>query len=123
MNTGPHQVPDDTIRKTKSAETTRLLLVEDDHCSRQYLEKGIAEEGYLVDSASNGREGLHKALQHGYDLIILDVMMPQLDGWGVLEALRGRGNNVAVLLVTARDTVSDRVRGFDLGADGYLVKP
>ena len=101
----------------------RILLVEDDRRSREFLAKGLAEEGYIVDVAADGEDGLHKALDREYDLVILDVMMPKRDGWSVLSALRVKGKTMPVLFLTARDTVSDRVKGLELGADDYLVKP
>lgn len=101
----------------------RILLVEDDRRSREFLAKGLGEEGYVVDVAPDGEEGLHQAIDREHDLIILDVMMPKLDGWGVLAALRTRGNTTPVLFLTARDLVRDRVKGLELGADDYLVKP
>jgi two-component system copper resistance phosphate regulon response regulator CusR len=103
--------------------TMRMLLVEDDRRSREFLAKGLSEEGYVVDVAADGDEGLNSALEREYDLIILDVMMPGRDGWSVVSALRTKGNTVPVLFLTARDTVRDRVKGLELGADDYLVKP
>jgi len=101
----------------------RILLVEDDRRSREFLAKGLAEEGYIVDVAADGEDGLHQALDREYDLVILDVMMPKRDGWSVLSALRVKGKTMPVLFLTARDTVPDRVKGLELGADDYLVKP
>ena len=101
----------------------RILLVEDDRRSREFLVRGLTEEGYVVDSAADGEEGLHQALERECDLIILDVMMPKRDGWSVLSELRLRSNNTPVLFLTARDTVADRVKGLTIGADDYLVKP
>jgi two-component system copper resistance phosphate regulon response regulator CusR len=101
----------------------RILLVEDDRRSREFLAKGLAEEGYIVDVAADGEEGLHQALYREYDLVILDVMMPKRDGWSVLSALRAKKVKTPVLFLTARDTVPDRVKGLELGADDYLVKP
>lgn len=101
----------------------RILLVEDDRRSREFLARGLTEEGYLVDSAADGGEGLAQALRRDYSLIILDVMLPVRDGWSVLTELRQQGKTMPVLFLTARDTVADRVRGLTLGADDYLVKP
>jgi len=101
----------------------RILLVEDDRRSREFLARGLTEEGYAADTAADGEQGLQLALEREYDLIILDVMMPRRDGWSVLTALRKRGTAVPVLFLTARDTVPDRVKGLELGADDYLVKP
>lgn len=89
---------------------------------RAALEKGLQEEGYAVDAAADGDEGLFKAEAWEYDLILLDVMLPRLDGWQVLEKLR-QTKKTPVLMLTARDSVRDRVRGLDLGSDDYLVKP
>ena len=101
----------------------RILLVEDDRRSREFLAKGLMEEGYAVDVAADGEEGLRLALEGEYDLVILDVMMPKRDGWSVLSELRVRSKTMPVLFLTARDTVKDRVKGLELGADDYLVKP
>ena len=101
----------------------RILLVEDDRRSREFLTRGLTEEGYTVDPASDGEEALELLRTRAYDLITLDVMLPRLDGWGVVRELRKFNKSVPVLFLTARDTVSDRVRGLELGADDYLVKP
>lgn len=101
----------------------RILLVEDDRRSREFLAKGLTEEGYTADVAEDGESGLQQALERDYDLIVLDVMMPRRDGWSVLTELRNRGMAVPVLFLTARDLVRDRVKGLELGADDYLVKP
>lgn len=100
-----------------------ILIVEDDRRSRDSLEKGLRESGYEVSTADNGEAGLEAALANTPDLIVLDVMLPGLDGWQVLERARARGVHVPVLFLTARDAVRDRVRGLELGADDYLVKP
>jgi len=83
----------------------------------------LREEGYAIDTAADGRSGLFKATSSPYDAIVLDLMLPQLDGWGVLRELRRAGNAVPVLVLTARDALPDRVRGLDSGADDYLLKP
>src|SRR4051812_17538991 len=101
----------------------RILTIEDDRRSREFLAQGLKENGYVVDTAADGEEGLYLALEHDYDLIVLDVMLPVFDGWRVLEKLRARGKQTPVLFLTARDDVADRVRGLELGADDYLVKP
>ena len=101
----------------------RILLAEDDPKTSAYLQKGFAESGFVVDVASNGADALHLALSAEYDLVILDIMMPGLDGWSVLSELRHRERLVPVLFLTARDGVEDRVKGLELGADDYLVKP
>lgn len=101
----------------------KILLVEDDRRSRDFLVKGITEEGYSVDSAADGEEGLTMALDREYDLVILDVMMPRRDGWSVLTELRKYKSTVPVMMLTARDKTPDKVKGLELGADDYLVKP
>ena len=101
----------------------RLLIVEDEPKTAAYLKKGLTESGYVVDVAATGVDGLHSASTQEYALVVLDVMLPGQDGWSVLETLRTRDNPVPVLCVTARDAVEDRVRGLELGADDYLVKP
>ncbi len=101
----------------------RLLIVEDEKKTAKFLEKGLGEAGFVVDSAYDGVQGVDLAQESHYDLIILDVMLPGLDGWQVLTRLRQDGNRSLVLLLTARDAVHERVRGFELGADDYLVKP
>jgi len=100
----------------------RILIVEDEAKTAAYLSKGLTEHAYVVDVASNGIEGLHLARSGPYDLILLDVMLPGLDGWAVLDGLR-RERQTPVLFLSARDQVSDRVKGLELGADDYLVKP
>jgi two-component system, OmpR family, response regulator len=100
----------------------RLLIVEDEPDLRRALEKGLQEEGYAVDAAEDGDEGLFKAETWDYDVILLDVMLPVMDGWQVLERLR-RTKKTPVLMLTARDSVKDRVHGLDLGSDDYLAKP
>jgi two-component system copper resistance phosphate regulon response regulator CusR len=101
----------------------RILIVEDERKTAAYLRKGLAESGFVVDAANRGDDGLHLALTQDYDLIILDVMLPEHDGWAVLKAIRQAGRQTPVLFLTARDTVEDRVKGLELGADDYLVKP
>ena len=100
----------------------RILVVDDELKAGDYLRNGLQELGYIVDVARNGEDGLHLALELQYDLIILDVMMPGLDGWGVLKGLRTK-SDTPVIFLTARDDVPDRVKGLELGADDYLVKP
>ena len=114
---------DETRFVPMTRATMRILLVEDDRRSREFLHKGLTEEGYVVDAAADGEAGLNAALEREYDLVILDVMMPGRDGWSVVSNLRAKGNTVPVLFLTARDTVRDRVKGLELGADDYLVKP
>nr|WP_315400490.1 heavy metal response regulator transcription factor [uncultured Duganella sp.] len=100
----------------------KILVVEDEPKAGDYLVKGLRESGYVAELARNGVDGLALALAHDYDLIVLDVMLPQLDGWAVLARLRER-KHTPVLFLTARDDVVDRVKGLELGADDYLVKP
>ncbi|USX28402.1 heavy metal response regulator transcription factor [Oxalobacteraceae bacterium OTU3CINTB1] len=100
----------------------KILVVEDEPKAGDYLVKGLRESGYVADLARNGVDGLALALGHDYDLIVLDVMLPQMDGWAVLGKLRER-KHTPVLFLTARDDVADRVKGLELGADDYLVKP
>ena len=101
----------------------RILVVEDEAKTAKFLEKGLRESGFVVDVASNGQEGLDLAKDLEFDLIILDIMLPRLDGWQVLTSLREAGRNTQVLFLTARDAIHEKVRGFELGADDYLVKP
>lgn len=100
----------------------RILVVEDEPRLLRNLAKALREEGYAVDTAEAGDDGLHKAGSCDYDAVILDVMLPRLDGWEVLNRLRKR-KRTPVLMLTARDAPTDRVRGLDTGADDYLVKP
>ncbi|MDR2688215.1 MAG: heavy metal response regulator transcription factor [Azoarcus sp.] len=101
----------------------RILIIEDEPKTGNYLRQGLLEAGFRVDLARTGPDGLHLALTESPDLVLLDVMLPGLDGWQVLQTLRGAGKDMAVLFLTARDQVDDRVRGLELGADDYLVKP
>ncbi|MBK9134585.1 MAG: heavy metal response regulator transcription factor [Betaproteobacteria bacterium] len=101
----------------------RLLVVEDEPKLAQYLHKGLGESGHVVDVAADGIEGRRLAVGGEYDVVLLDLMLPGIDGFGVLAALRAAGRRVPVLMLTARDKVEDRVRGLEQGADDYLVKP
>jgi two-component system copper resistance phosphate regulon response regulator CusR len=109
--------------RRRQASRMRILIIEDETKTGDYLRQGLAEAGFVVDLARDGRDGLHLALGGGYDLAVLDVMLPGLDGWQILAALRAAGNPLPVLFLTARDAITDRVRGLELGADDYLVKP
>ncbi len=100
----------------------RVLIVEDEPDLLGSLAKALREDGYAVDDASDGVDGLYKAESNNYDAVVLDIMLPGLDGWAVLRQLR-KSKKTPVLMLTARDAVSDRVRGLDTGADDYLVKP
>ena len=101
----------------------RILVIEDEAKTAKFLKKGLGEAGYIVDVAGDGLSGLHLAEELRFDLVVLDVMLPTLDGWQVLTRLREAGSQVLVLLLTARDAVHERVSGLELGADDYLAKP
>lgn len=101
----------------------KILIVEDEPKAGDYLKQGLREAGYAVDLVTNGVDGLHHGMEGDHDLVILDVMLPGLDGWQVLKNLRSQGRQMPVLFLTARDQVEDRVKGLELGADDYLVKP
>jgi DNA-binding response OmpR family regulator len=101
----------------------RILLIEDYPPVRDAVSEGLTELGFAVDQAGDGEEGLWLAESNPYDVVILDIMLPKLDGLALLKRLRAKGSRLAVLLLTAKDTVADRVTGLDLGADDYLVKP
>ena len=101
----------------------KLLIVEDEEKTGEYLRQGLTEAGFVVDYARNGLDGHHLAMTEEYDLLILDIMLPDVDGWRILIALREAGNKTPVLFLTARDSIDDRVKGLELGADDYLVKP
>ena len=100
----------------------RILVVEDEVKAADYLRKGLGESGYVVEVAHNGIDGQFLAQESDFDLVILDVMLPGIDGWQLLQIIR-RKSQVPVLFLTARDAVDDRVKGLALGADDYLVKP
>ena len=100
----------------------RILVVEDESKTADFLQKGLRESGYVVEVASNGFDGRYMIEEFDFDLVILDVMLPGLDGWQLLPIIRGKGPT-PVMFLTARDAVEDRVRGLELGADDYLVKP
>lgn len=101
----------------------RILIVDDDDEIRDLLEFDVSQSGYFVDTASNGMEGLHKALNNTYDLILLDVMMPKMNGFDVCKNIRQAKLAIPVLMLTAKGTIDDKTEGFDCGADDYLVKP
>lgn len=100
----------------------RILVVEDEVKTADYLRKGLGESGYRVEVALNGLDGQHLVQESEFDLIILDVMLPGLDGWQLLQIIR-RKSQTPVLFLTARDAIEDRVKGLELGADDYLIKP
>ena len=105
------------------AEKKRILIVDDDTEIRDLLEFDIASSGYFVDTASDGMEGLTKALNNKYDLVLLDVMMPKMNGFEVCKNIRAAKINVPILMLTAKGTIDDKTCGFNSGADDYLVKP
>jgi len=101
----------------------RLLVIEDEPKTGDYLHKGLTEVGFLVELARNGLDGHHLAMTESFDLILLDVMLPDVDGWRIVKSLREADHQTPVLFLTARDSVDDKVKGLELGADDYLVKP
>ncbi|EGQ9817950.1 heavy metal response regulator transcription factor [Vibrio parahaemolyticus] len=101
----------------------KILIVEDEHKAGEYLQKGLIESGYVVDLVNDGVDGLYHSTSEEYDLILLDIMLPKLDGWQVLNTLRSSGIHTPVIMLTAKEQVEDRVRGFELGANDYVVKP
>ena len=101
----------------------KILVIEDEAKTAAYLAKGLAESGFVADVASDGEAGLELARDGDYSLLIVDVMLPRRDGWSLVSSLRHAGKTTPVVFLTARDLVEDRVRGLDLGADDYLVKP
>jgi len=101
----------------------RILLVEDDQRIAHFIKKGLGEGGYIVDLALDGGEAIDQVAATSYDLVVLDIMLPGVDGFAVLETIRGQGFRMPVLMLTARDATEDKVRGLDAGADDYLTKP
>ena len=101
----------------------RILVIEDERKVASFIQRGLEEERYIVETAADGEAGLDLALQNHFDAIVLDVMLPKLDGYSVLKTLRDAGNATPVIMLTARGTTEDRVQGLDLGADDYLAKP
>jgi len=101
----------------------KILIVDDDDEIRELLEFDVAQSGYFVDTAKDGLEGLNKALNNSYDLILLDVMMPKMNGFDVCKNIRNAKLSIPILLLTAKGTIEDKTEGFDCGADDYLVKP
>ncbi len=101
----------------------RLLLIEDEEDAASAIAKGLRQESYAVDIARDGREGFEKAISHIYDLIILDIRLPQKDGWSVCRELRENGSQTPILMLTASGATAERIKGLDLGADDYLAKP
>lgn len=101
----------------------KLLIVEDEAKTANFLKRGLSEAGFVVSVAADGAEGMRLIENEAFDLIVLDIMLPVMDGWSLLIWLRGAGKQTPVLILTARDKVADRVRGLEFGADDYLVKP
>lgn len=101
----------------------KILVVEDENKTADYVRQGLMEAGFMVDLARNGLDGHHMAMHESYDLILLDVMLPDVDGWRIVKSLRDAGKQMPVLFLTARGSVDDRVKGLELGADDYLIKP
>ncbi|RFC36486.1 MAG: two-component system, OmpR family, copper resistance phosphate regulon response regulator CusR [Candidatus Nitrotoga sp. SPKER] len=101
----------------------RILIVEDEPKTGKYLKQGLSEAGFVTDLVRDGLDGKHLALTETYDLIILDVMLPNINGWEIIQTLRRADKNIPVLFLTARDGIDDRVKGLELGADDYLIKP
>lgn len=101
----------------------RVLIVEDEPKTGDYLRQGLNEAGFMVELARNGLDGHHLAMTESFDLVVLDIMLPDVDGWRIVQSLREAGRTTPVLFLSARDSVEDRVKGLELGADDYLVKP
>src|SRR5581483_5913268 len=101
----------------------RLLVVEDERKTGDYIRQGLSEAGFVVDLVRNGNDGAHRAITEDYDLVILDINLPGMDGWTVLRNVREAGKTLPVLFLTARDDGKDRVQGLESGADDYLTKP
>ncbi|SPW34749.1 Transcriptional regulatory protein CusR [Edwardsiella tarda] len=101
----------------------KILIVEDEVKTGKYLRKGLTEAGFVVDLTDNGLTGYHLAMTAGYDLIILDILLPDVNGWDVVRMLRNANQGVPILLLSALGTIEQRVKGLELGADDYLVKP
>ncbi len=101
----------------------KILIVEDEEKTSAFLRKGLTENGFIVDVAQDGRDGLFLAQTESYSLIILDVMLPLVDGWTIAKEIRNTTKHVPILFLTAKDSVEDRVKGLEIGADDYLIKP
>ncbi|NLW05131.1 MAG: heavy metal response regulator transcription factor [Pseudomonadaceae bacterium] len=101
----------------------KVLVIEDEQKTGDYLQTGLSEAGFVVDLSRNGLDGLYQAINEPYDLLIVDIMLPDLDGWRIVETLRSKDEQIPILFLTAKDSVEDRVKGLELGADDYLVKP
>ncbi len=101
----------------------RILIVEDDAQTAMFISKGLVQEGFAVDCASNGEDGLHLALTESYDAAVIDIMLPKMDGLSVIDAIRLEGSRLPVIVLSAKTSVDDRIRGLQAGGDDYLVKP
>ena len=111
------------VRIVRGHANVHILIIEDESKTAAYLQKGLRECGFVVDVTHQGEDGLYLAQTRDYDLAILDVMLPERDGWSIISEIRRSGRKLPVLFLTARDSVQDRVKGLELGADDYLVKP
>jgi len=111
------------LAASENGDSVKILVVEDEPKTRAYLRQGLEEAGFAVDALARGEDAVHIVSDTHYDLMILDLMLPGLDGWGILSKIRETGNQTPILVLTARDQVQDRVRGLELGADDYLIKP
>jgi two-component system copper resistance phosphate regulon response regulator CusR len=111
------------MRRTGDTGPARILVIEDENKTAAFLSKGLREAGFAVDVARDGESGLEQARANKFDLLIVDIMLPHKDGWDVVAELRRDGVRTPILFLTARDSVRDRVKGLELGADDYLVKP
>lgn len=100
-----------------------LLIIEDEPKTSAFIKRGLAESGFVADIAADGEEGLHLAMTGEYELILLDLMLPKRDGWSIITEMRRRGKETPVIMLTALDSTAERVKGLELGADDYLVKP
>lgn len=101
----------------------KILLIEDETKIARYIKKGFEEHGFTIEVATNGEDGLFIATTEQYDLLIVDIMLPKLSGWDLVKELRSQSSHLPILILTARDEIQDKVKGFELGADDYLVKP
>ena len=101
----------------------RILIIEDDAQTAMFISKGLVQEGFAVDCASNGEDGLHLALTESYDAAVIDIMLPKMDGLSVIDAIRLEGSRLPVIVLSAKTSVDDRIRGLQAGGDDYLVKP
>lgn len=119
----PDSSADAAAAQDRERRSMRILLVEDDDTIATFIIKGLKQAGYAADPASEGETGLHLALSESYDLIILDLMLPRLDGLTLLTRLRQRNQSVPVIILSARGTVDDRVKGLQSGSDDYMTKP